>query len=98
MRWCGRYPRYRFVGSTKHRGDLPMKESAECTVRVGFRRSPKKIFDEVDAVTAAMVREGWRLCDSVLEDGLGSIHLFFERELVTPSVDVHFNNPEGNMP
>ena len=58
-----------------------MRESAERVVRVGFRKSPKRVFDEVDQVTADMVRGGWVFVDSVLEDGLGSVHLFFERDV-----------------
>lgn len=57
-----------------------MKETAERTVRVGFRKSPRKVVDEVEAVTAAMVRQGWGLKETVVEEGLGNIHLFFERE------------------
>jgi hypothetical protein len=58
-----------------------MKEAAERVVKVGFRRSPKKVFDEVEAITAAMVREGWVLRESIMEAGLAKIHLFFEREI-----------------
>ena len=58
-----------------------MKESAERIVKVGFSRKPKRVFDEVEAVTAEMIRLGWELRDTVLEEGLGSIHLFFERDI-----------------
>jgi len=64
-----------------------MKETCERTVKVGYTRNPKKIFDEVDAVTARMFREGWRLHDSCLEESLGNIHLLFERE-----IDENLNN------
>jgi hypothetical protein len=60
-----------------------MKESAERTVKVGLHRDPKKVFDEVEALTAQMKREGWTLQESVMEEGLGKIHLFFEREINT---------------
>jgi len=50
-------------------------------VKVGFRRSPKKVFDEIDLVTAEMVRQGWVFTDGMIEDGLGYAHLFFEREI-----------------
>ena len=63
-----------------------MKEAAERVVRVGFTRSPRKIFDEVEQVTADMIRQGWTLTNTVLEDGLGKIHLFFEREVVDAPV------------
>jgi hypothetical protein len=58
-----------------------VKECAERVVKVGFTRSPKKIFDEIDQVTAEMVRDGWTLRESMIEDGLAYAHLFFEREL-----------------
>lgn len=58
-----------------------MKESAEKIVKIGFKRDPKKILNEVEFVSAEMIRNGWMLKDTCIEDGLGSIHLFFEREL-----------------
>jgi hypothetical protein len=58
-----------------------MKECTERVVRVGFKKDPKKIFDKVDSITASMIRDGWRLMESCLEDGLANIHLFFEREI-----------------
>jgi hypothetical protein len=58
-----------------------VKESAERSVKVGFTRNPKKIFDEIEQVTAEMVRNGWELKDTVMEDGLAYVHLFFERDL-----------------
>jgi hypothetical protein len=67
-----------------------MMESAECIVKVGFRKSPRKIFDEVETVTADMVRQGWSLKDTVVEEGLGNIHIFFEREIASgPAIDSH---------
>jgi hypothetical protein len=58
-----------------------VRETAERSVKVGFTKSPKKIFDEIERITAEMMRAGWTLCESVFEDGLGHAHLFFEREL-----------------
>lgn len=58
-----------------------MKESAERTIKLGFRRNPKIIFDEVERVSAVMARQGWNLKDTLIEEGLGNIHLFFEREV-----------------
>lgn len=58
-----------------------MKETAERYVRLGFRRNPKKVVDEVEAVTAEMVREGWSLSETIVEDSLGYIHLLFDREV-----------------
>jgi hypothetical protein len=57
-----------------------VKESAERRVKVGFSRSPRKVFDEIDLVTAEMVRDGWVFVDGMMEEGLGFAHLFFERE------------------
>jgi hypothetical protein len=66
-----------------------MKESAERVIKLGFRRNPKIIFDEVELVSAEMVRQGWGLKDTLIEEGLGNIHLFFEREIETlPGSDV----------
>lgn len=58
-----------------------MKESVEKVIKVGFTRNPKKVFDEIEQVTAEMIREGWVLLDGCLEDGLGYVHLFFERDI-----------------
>jgi len=58
-----------------------MKECTEKIVKVGFKKDPKRIFDKVDSITASMVRDGWILKESCLEDGLANIHLFFEREI-----------------
>ena len=58
-----------------------MKESAEKIVKLGFHRSPKKVLDEVELVTAEMIRQGWDLKDTLVEEGLGNIHLFFERTM-----------------
>ncbi|HEX3019038.1 MAG TPA: hypothetical protein VHP36_01995 [Chitinispirillaceae bacterium] len=58
-----------------------MKTCAEKVIKIGFSRPPKAIFDEVESVTAEMIRQGWYLKDSCIEDGLGFVHLFFEREI-----------------
>ncbi len=50
-------------------------------MEVGFERDPKLVFDEVEQVSAAMKRDGWDLVDSFIEDGLGNIHLMFERNV-----------------
>lgn len=50
-------------------------------VKVGFSRSPKKVFDEIDLVMAEMVMDGWVFVDGMIEEGLGFAHLFFEREI-----------------
>ena len=58
-----------------------MKECTEKVVKIGFNKNPKKVFDQIESLTAAMIRNGWILKDDCIEDGLGSIHLFFEREI-----------------
>jgi len=58
-----------------------VRECAERVVSVGFTKSPKKIFDRVEAITADMIRRGWELKDTCIEDSLGKIHLLFERDV-----------------
>ena len=58
-----------------------MKECTERVVEVGYSRDAKLIFDEVEHVSADMIRQGWRLNDSFIEDSLGNIHLLFERDI-----------------
>jgi hypothetical protein len=70
-----------------------MNECAERIVKVGFRRSPRKIFNEVETITVEMVRRGWSLKDTVVEEGLGNIHLFFEREMASGEEHVRHQGP-----
>ena len=65
-----------------------VKECTERLIKVGFARDPRKIFDEIESVSAAMIREGWRLEDARVEEGLGFAHLFFERTLSPDTEDV----------
>jgi hypothetical protein len=58
-----------------------MKESAERLIEVGFKRDPKVIFNEVEQISAAMIRDGWLLSESFIDESLGNIHLLFEREI-----------------
>jgi len=58
-----------------------VKIQTEKSIKVGFRRSAKKIVDEIESTTAAMIRSGWSPLDSVFEEGLGKIHLFFEKDV-----------------
>lgn len=58
-----------------------MKECVEKVVKVGFEREAKLIFDEVEQVSSSMIRDGWKLVDSFIEDSLANIHLMFEREV-----------------
>lgn len=65
-----------------------MKTCTEKIVKIGFSRSAKIVLDEVESVTAEMIRQGWFLKDSCIEDGLACVHLFFERE-------IDGNNPDA---
>ncbi|MCX7725255.1 MAG: hypothetical protein N2053_00250 [Chitinispirillaceae bacterium] len=58
-----------------------MKECKEWKVKIGLIKKPEKIFDEIERITASMIREGWLLTDYIIEDGLRYAHLFFEREI-----------------
>jgi hypothetical protein len=58
-----------------------MRECTERIIPVGFMRDPKSIFDEVEKISAEMIRQGWKLHDSHIEESLGNIHLFFERSI-----------------
>lgn len=62
-----------------------MIESAERIIRIGFKRDPKKIFNEIDDVSAEMLKYGWYLKDTCFEDGMACVHLFFERDVHAPS-------------
>ena len=64
-----------------------MKECTECIIKVGFNRNPKKIFDEIEGVSARMIRKGWVHIDTCLEESLGKIHLFFERPVEEASTE-----------
>jgi hypothetical protein len=66
---------------TRKKAGNSVKESSERIIKVGFSKSPRKVFDEIEQVAAEMVRGGWVLIDTLLEDGLGYAHLFFEREI-----------------
>lgn len=58
-----------------------MKETAERTAKLGFTKNPKKVVDEVERITAEMIRDGWHLKDTIVEESLGNIHLLFERDV-----------------
>jgi len=78
----------------KAHGSFTMRECTERIVKVGFRKKPKKVFDEIDMVTAEMIRDGWFLRDTVMEDGLGYVHLFFEREITMDNNESAHMNQE----
>jgi hypothetical protein len=41
----------------------------------------KAVFDEIESITARMVRDGWRMRESFIEECLGNVHLILEREI-----------------
>jgi hypothetical protein len=59
-----------------------MKESVEKIIKVGFKRKPKEIFDEIESTIEAMTRDRWVLKENCAEEGMAAVHLFFEREIV----------------
>ncbi len=63
---------------TKKTGN--MKQCTERRIKVGLKKNPKVIFDKVEEISAKMIRKGWKLNDSCIDDGLGYIYLFFERD------------------
>ena len=65
-----------------------MKETVERIIRVGLKRDVRKVFDEIESVSADMIRHGWELHESCIEECLGNIHLIFERDIDIPvSID-----------
>ena len=56
-------------------------EKTELTVRVGLKRKPKAIFDEIDCISAAMIRDGWSMHESFLDDSFSAVRLIFKREI-----------------
>jgi hypothetical protein len=64
-----------------------MKQITERIVRIGLKRDARKVFDEIESVSATMIRDGWTLQQSCLEECLGGIHLFFERSLEEPGLN-----------
>ena len=57
-----------------------MKETVERVIRVGLKRNERKVFDEIESVSAEMIRNGWELKESCLEECLGNVHLIFQRD------------------
>jgi hypothetical protein len=57
-----------------------MVEQCEKSIKIGFKKKPAIIFDEIEIVCSRMIADGWALKETCIEDGLGYIHLFFERQ------------------
>jgi hypothetical protein len=58
-----------------------MKETTERVIRVGLVRDVRKVFNDIESVSAEMIRNGWNLQESCLEECLGNVHLIFERDI-----------------
>jgi len=58
-----------------------MKEIIERVIRVGLVRDVRKVFNDIESVSAEMIRNGWKLQESCLEECLGNVHLIFERDI-----------------
>jgi hypothetical protein len=58
-----------------------MKETIERVIRVGLVRDVRKVFNDIESVSAEMIRKGWKLQESCLEECLGNVHLIFERDI-----------------
>jgi hypothetical protein len=60
-----------------------MKETAEREIKIGMERNPKKVVGEIEKTARQMAARGWRLANTVTDEVMGSVFLFFERELGT---------------
>jgi len=58
-----------------------LKEKRERLVRVGLKRKAKSIFDEIEIVSASMIREGWAMQESFFEENFSVVRLIFERDV-----------------
>ncbi len=53
----------------------------EKQISLGFDRSEKVIFDEVEQVSAFYMREGWQIEDAIVAESFDKITLFFVRDI-----------------
>jgi hypothetical protein len=58
-----------------------MLEYKEYRIKIGFKREPKDIFDEIEVVTARFIRKGYRLKETVTNDFLEYVDLLFVRDI-----------------
>jgi len=58
-----------------------MLEYKEYRIKIGFKREPKDIFDEIEVVTARFIRKGYRLKETVMNDFLEYVDLLFVRDV-----------------
>ncbi len=58
-----------------------MRQFIEKRVELGFDRPAKQVFDEIESISAQMIREGWNIDDSLIDSTMGYVDLFFYRDL-----------------
>ncbi len=58
-----------------------MRQFCEKRIEVGFDRNAKKIFDEIESVSASLIREGWCIEDSTIDETMEFIDIFFFRDI-----------------
>lgn len=58
-----------------------MKEVAEREVKIGLEKDARKVVDNIESTAAKMAAQGWQLVNTTTDEVLGSIFLFFEREI-----------------
>ena len=58
-----------------------MKEHAETEVKIGMLRSPNRVVAEIEKAAQKMAAANWHLVRTVPDVMLGSVFLFFEREI-----------------
>ena len=58
-----------------------MKLYREYRIEVGYSRAAKPIFDELDQTVAKLIREGWIVESTNIDDTLGHIDIIYYREI-----------------
>ena len=58
-----------------------VREFCEKRIEVGFERNAKNIFDEIESVTASLIRDGWTIEESTIDETMGFIDIIFFRDI-----------------
>lgn len=58
-----------------------MTETAEREIKIGLEKNAKKTVDEIENTSREMAMNGWKLVNTMTDEVLGSIYLFYEREI-----------------
>ena len=61
-----------------------MREVAEREIKIGMERNPQKVVDDIEKTAKQMAAQGWQLVSTGNDEVLGSVFLFFEREMLDP--------------